>query len=172
MQDEAGAMRDTAADAAALAGLVRAAAESWDRGDGAGYGRLFTADSDYVAFDGTHLCGREANARHHQRLFDTVLRESRLVFEEVPEVRFLTPDVAVLHTIGSVVMPWQRRVAARRRSNQTMVAVREKDGCWRVAAFHNTRCRPMRLPEGAGLRVILCVMRLRMRVAAWLGAGG
>jgi hypothetical protein len=77
-----------------------------------------------------------------------------------------------MHTMGSVVMPWQRRVTARRRSNQTMVAVREADGCWRVAAFHNTRYRPMRLPEGAGLRAILGVMRLRTRVAAWFGAAG
>jgi uncharacterized protein (TIGR02246 family) len=154
-----------AADIAALAGLVRAMAEAWARGDGAGYGRLFAEDSDYVAFDGTHLRGRQANAEHHQRLFDTVLRGRRLVFEGEPVIRFLTPDVAVLHTMGSVVMPWQHGVTARRRSNQTMVAVREGDGGWRVAAFHNTRYRPTALPTGAMLRLILAIMRLRTRFA-------
>jgi uncharacterized protein (TIGR02246 family) len=152
------------ADLAALAGLVRAMADAWDRGDGAGYGRLFAEDCDYVAFDGTHLRGRDANAEHHQRLFDTVLRDTRLVFEGEPRTRFLAPDVALLHTMGSVVMPWQRGVTARRRSNQTMVAVREADG-WRVAAFHNTRVRPMPLPTGAMLGLILAVMRLRTRFA-------
>jgi uncharacterized protein (TIGR02246 family) len=129
-----------------------------------GYGRLFAEDCDYVAFDGTHLRGRQANAEHHQRLFDTVLRGTRLMFEGEPVIRFLAPDVAVLHTVGSVVMPWQREVTARRRSNQTMVAVRESGG-WRVAAFHNTRYRPTPLPTGAMLRLILAIMRLRTRFA-------
>jgi uncharacterized protein (TIGR02246 family) len=170
MQDDARGMRRQAADTAALAGLVRAMAEAWDRGDGAGYARLFAEDSDYVAFDGMHLRGRQANADHHQRLFDTVLRGTRLVFEGEPVVRFLAPDVAVLHTMGSVVMPWQRGVTARRRSNQTMVAVREADG-WRVAAFHNTRYRPTPLPTGAMLRPILAIMRLRTRFARWALTG-
>lgn len=54
-------------------------ANAWNSGDGEAYADLFAEDCDYVAFDGTHLSGRSANARHHQALFDTVLVGSRLV---------------------------------------------------------------------------------------------
>jgi hypothetical protein len=47
-----------------------------------------------------------------------VLKDSRLE-GEVESVRFLTPEVAVVHWTGSVAYPWQRRVvrwrAARAR---------------------------------------------------------
>jgi uncharacterized protein (TIGR02246 family) len=151
-------------DRAEIASLARRMTAAWNRGDGEVYAALFTDDSDYIAFDGTHLRGRTANARHHQALYDTVLRGSRLVFEGDPGIRFLAPDVAVMHAMGSVLLPWQDAVTARRRSNQTYVVVQRPEG-WRIAAFHNTRYRPTALPAGFGLKAILLVMRLRAALA-------
>ena len=136
--------------------MVRA----WNAGDGDAYAALFTKDCDYIAFDGTHLKGRQANASHHQDLFATVLKGSRMVFEGDPNVRFLAADVALMHAMGSVLMPWQSEVTAKRRSNQTYVVVRV-GGRWLVTAFHNTRYRPMRLPSGPALKMIMFFMRLR-----------
>jgi uncharacterized protein (TIGR02246 family) len=151
-----------AAEERRIRDLTRQLAEAWNRNDGAAYAALFTEDGDYVAFDGTHLKGREENARHHDRLFEGVLRGTRLVYEDV-SVRFLTEDVAVMHGYGSVLMPWQSTVAPRRRSLQTYVVVKQ-DGAWRIAAFHNTRVRP--LPTGFALRLITLMIRARARFSA------
>jgi uncharacterized protein (TIGR02246 family) len=151
-------------DRAEIASLARRMTAAWNRGDGEAYAALFTDDSDYIAFDGTHLRGRTANARHHQALYDTVLRGSRLVFEGDPEIRFIGPDVAVMHAMGSVLLPWQDAVTAKRRSNQTYVVVRRPEG-WRITAFHNTRYRPRGLPAGFALKAVLFAMRLRTVLA-------
>jgi uncharacterized protein (TIGR02246 family) len=161
----------TADDRSAIVDLMQWMTESWNAGDGAAYGELFTEDCDYVAFDGTHLKGREQNARHHQALFETVLKGSRLVFEGEPQIRFLTPDIAVMHAMGSVLMPWQDRVTPKRRSKQTYVLVRGHEGCWKITAFHNTRYRPLRLPSGHMLKLVLMFMRLRAAMAGPAGQG-
>lgn len=146
-------------DERTLRALVRHLEVSWNRNDGTDYASAFTEDCDYIAFDGTHLKGRKTNAEHHQLLFDTVLRGSRLKFENVT-VRFLSPTVALLHGDGSVLMPWQSKVAERRRSLQTYVCVK-KDKTWKIAAFQNVRVRPLTLPSGPTLRLILLFFELR-----------
>jgi uncharacterized protein (TIGR02246 family) len=151
------------ADERAILELTRHLAESWNRHDADAYASVFSDNSDYIAFDGTHLEGRNANARHHARLFESVLRGSRIVFEDVA-IKFLTTDVAVMHGMGSVLLPWQRAVTPGRRSLQTYVVVRQ-DGTWRIAAFHNVRVRPMRLPTGLGLRLIVLAMHARTVLA-------
>lgn len=150
-----------AASREAIVDLTRRMEHAWNTADGSAYAASFAPDSDYIAFDGTHLRGRDANARHHQRLFDSVLRNTRLVFESAPTVRFVADDVAVVHTMGSVLFPWQRHVTPQRRSNQTLVAVRRPEG-WRFTAFHNTRYRPTALPTGVPLKLILALFRARV----------
>ncbi len=61
---------------------------------------------------------------------------------DVESVRFITPNVAVVHLTGSVVEGWRQTMRRRRLSRQTMVVVR-RDGRWQVTAFHNTRVRPL-----------------------------
>ncbi|WP_158616709.1 SgcJ/EcaC family oxidoreductase [Corallococcus sp. CA054B] len=95
---------------------------------------------DYVAFDGSHIQGRQANAEAHQALFDGVLRGSQLD-GEVKSLRFLAPDVALIHTEGVIKLRWQRKAPKGRRSIQTMVAVK-REGVWFFTAFQNTRIQP------------------------------
>lgn len=148
----------------AIGALTGHLENAWNRNDGAAYASVFTDDSDYIAFDGTHVKGRAANAAHHQRLFDSVLRGSRLKFEHVT-VRLLTPEVALMHGDGAVLMPWHSEVVPKRRSLQTFVVV--KDGnVWRIAAFHNVRVRPLTLPGGVALTLLLAFFRLRTALAA------
>ena len=64
---------------------------------------------------------------------------------EAESVRHLREDAAVLHATGSVQMPWRASLPKRRLSRQTMVAVKTAGG-WRVAAVHNGRVRPVRIP--------------------------
>ncbi|NKY36871.1 SgcJ/EcaC family oxidoreductase [Nocardia speluncae] len=121
--------------------VLSRAALAWADNDATAYAAEFTADSDYVAFDGTHVRGREANRALHAGLFEGPLYGTRLE-GEIESIRFLTDDVAVAHMTGSVVFAWQSGIPRNRRSRNTWVLHRA-DGEWKVAAFHNTRVRPL-----------------------------
>ena len=121
------------------------ACDAWTRGDAHAYGDTFTPDVDYVPYDGSLVRGRQAVVDSHDRLFRGVLAGSALV-GEVESIRYVHPDVAIVHTMGSVLMPWRSKLPKRRLSRQTVIAVRTSEG-WRFTAFHNTRVRPVRIPE-------------------------
>jgi uncharacterized protein (TIGR02246 family) len=129
-------------DEAAVRDLYQEFMAAWNRGSGADLAAVFTQDGDLVGFDGTHLKGRQVIASHNQRLFDKWLKGTRLV-GQVTDVRFLGPDVAVLHAIGGTVLRGRRVPAPERDSIQTLVAARQAGGDWRLAAFQNTRLRIM-----------------------------
>ncbi|HZA73583.1 MAG TPA: SgcJ/EcaC family oxidoreductase [Propionibacteriaceae bacterium] len=129
-------------DERAIRALVDRMFDSWGRGDAVAYHADLTDDADYVSFDGSRR-GTADRIRSHENLFRTVLYGSRLT-GQVESVRFITPDVAVVHLTGSVWEGWRQRMRRRRLSRQTMVVVR-RDGRWQVTAFHNTGCGPCRL---------------------------
>jgi uncharacterized protein (TIGR02246 family) len=121
---------------AAIRALFERLLDAWGRGDGAAYGDLFTADADYIAFDGSQTRGSAEIAAAHQALFDGWLKGTRLT-GQVERIRSLGPDAAVLHATGGTLLPGRDRPV--RPSIQTLVAVREADGGWRFTAFHNCR---------------------------------
>ena len=132
------------ADKAAVRDLYQELMNGWNRGSGEAFAAVFTDDTDdgdLVAFDGTHFKGRGEIAPFHKELFEKWLKGTRLV-GEVKDVRFLSPDVALMHAVGSTVMRGKSEPSPERYSIQTLVATRE-DGEWRLAAFQNTRVRPM-----------------------------
>ncbi|QYJ16023.1 hypothetical protein Rxycam_01853 [Rubrobacter xylanophilus DSM 9941] len=126
---------------AAIRDLFEKLLEDWNRGDGEAYGSRFTDGADYITFDGTHIRGRAEISASHQRLFDGFLKGTRLT-GRIESLRFLGPDVALIHATGNTVMPGKSGPSPERRSIQTLVALR-RDGQWRFAAFHNTRVRPI-----------------------------
>ena len=128
-------------DEAAVRDLYRRLLDGWNEGSGAAFAAPFAEDGDLVAFDGTHFEGREEISSFHQELFDRWMKGTRLV-GEVTDVRFVGPDVAVVHAVGSTVMRGKTEPSPERDSIQTLVATREGDG-WRLAAFQNTRIRPI-----------------------------
>ena len=129
------------ADEAAVRDLYRRLLDGWNMGSGSAFAAPFAEDGDLVAFDGTHFKGREQIAPFHQELFDRWMKGTQLV-GEVKGVRFLGPDVAVMHAVGGTVMRGKFEPSPERDSIQTLVATRE-GGRWRFAAFQNTRVRPI-----------------------------
>jgi uncharacterized protein (TIGR02246 family) len=127
---------DAAQATADITALIKATVAAWDAGDGAAYAAGFTEDATYVTFVGTLYRGRDEIGRAHQALFDKFLKGSRLV-EEVLDVRFLGPDTAVVTSRGDVAKHGDR--LAKLAKVQTYTFVREADGRWRIAAFHNTK---------------------------------
>ncbi|WP_437276431.1 SgcJ/EcaC family oxidoreductase [Sorangium sp. So ce375] len=155
---------DRSTDEAAIRRMLEALGEAWAREGASAVDAFYTPDSDYVTFDGSWLRGREANRRVHEELFAGVLAGTRLVCE-IESVRFLGPDAAVVVSTGAVLWPWQKTTPASRRSRQMTVVVRGDDGRWRVAAFQNTRVRPLPPSDSLSMRLFAAV--LRVRLAFW-----
>ncbi|MCS6288680.1 MAG: SgcJ/EcaC family oxidoreductase [Nitrospira sp.] len=114
---------------------------AWNIGSGEAFAAPFGEDGDLIAFDGTHFKGRREIAPFHQQLFDTYLKETRLV-GQVTSVRFLSPDVALIHAVGGTVMRGKPAPSPERDSIQTLVATK-RAGEWCLVAFQNTRIRPI-----------------------------
>jgi uncharacterized protein (TIGR02246 family) len=129
------------ADEAAVRDLYQQLMDGWNRGSGEGFAAVLAEDGDLVAFDGTHFKGRKEIAPFHQQLFDKWMKGTRLI-GQVEDVRFLSPDVAVMHAVGRTVMCGKTEPSPERDSIQTLVATRQ-GGEWRLAAFQNTRVRLM-----------------------------
>jgi uncharacterized protein (TIGR02246 family) len=130
-----------AGDDASVRELYEQLMDAWNRGDGSAFAAVFAEDGDLVAFDGTHFRGREQIAASHQELFDRWMKGTRLI-GSVERLRFVSSDVAVMHALGNTIARRRSSPARQRASIQTLVAVRTSVG-WRLAAFHNTRVRPI-----------------------------
>jgi uncharacterized protein (TIGR02246 family) len=151
-----------------LSALFDRMCSAWTAGDALAYGACFTEDSDYVSYDGTHARGRIPMVDNHDRLFRGVLKDSALV-GDLESIRYLRPDVAILHATGSVLMPWRSTLPKRRLSRQTIVAVDTPDG-WRIAALHNGRVRPVTIPDPGSMPSR--ASQAMTRVACLLRIGG
>ncbi len=128
-------------DEAAIRDLYTELMDAWNKGSGEAFAATFDENGDLIGFDGTHFKGRKEIAPFHQQLFETYLKGTRLV-GQVTSVRFLSPDVALMHALGGTVMRGKSRPSPERDSIQTLVATK-RGGVWRLAAFQNTRVRPM-----------------------------
>ena len=120
--------------------------DAWNRNDAAAYAALFTPDGSYTTFMGTVYVGREDIERSHHMLFARFLKGSRM-FMRITSITFCDADVAVVLSRGDVGKKPPRSFS----KVQTFTVVREGDQ-WRIAAFHNTKRRP--LMEWFGFRML------------------
>jgi uncharacterized protein (TIGR02246 family) len=104
--------------------------------DTAAFGRLFTEDCDYVNVAGVHLKGVQGIAQRQAELFQkkTAVRTLTGV-----EVRFSTPDVAIVHATWDVTgrsRPTGKAVPVLKEiTTMTMV---KTNGKWLITAFQKT----------------------------------
>ena len=117
---------------------------AWTAGDATAYGACFTTDCDYVSYDGTRATGVGPMVANHDTLFRGVLSGSSLV-GQIEAIRYLGPDVALVHAFASVRVAWRRELPKRRLTRSTMVAVRSGTE-WRITAINNVRVRPVTIP--------------------------
>jgi uncharacterized protein (TIGR02246 family) len=124
-----------AADEAAIRALLQKCIEGWNKGSGEAFAAQFAEDSDFVTANGMHLKGRKQNASHHQQIFDTFFKGTRL-WAQVKSVRFLRPDVALVHTSGTILKPGESDASPEPVSIQTLT-VSKHGNEWLIDAFHN-----------------------------------
>ena len=125
-------------DEAAIRDLFERTNASW--GDADAYAAHFSDAADYIAFDGSRAKGRTAIAAMHRPLFVGILKGSRLT-GNITALRFLSPDIALIHSSGGVLRGRQKHLARSALSVQTVVAIK-REGRWQFVAFQNTRYRP------------------------------
>lgn len=131
------------ADEAAIRALLDLQISSWDAGDPIGYASAYMDPGDCVSFLGGHHRGREAIAASSEvpregSLVRRLLRGAHLRYE-LTDLRFITPDVAVIHASCGVAKG--SRLNRRNLRINTSVAVRTDNG-WLLAATQNTTHRP------------------------------
>lgn len=126
-----------AADEALIRESVKQMETGWNTKSGALFAKPFAEDADYVVINGMYIKGRAVIESAHQRIFDTIYKDTNLILT-VKQIRFLRPDVAVIHVEG-------RRTGATKELEQdamlTLLMTKEKQG-WLIAAFQNTAVAP------------------------------
>lgn len=125
----------------AVCGVLASLVDAWNDNDAEAYGRLFTEDATYTTFVGSHYQGRKDITDAHRALFAGFLKDTELA-DSILDIRFLTPDTAIVTGRGDTYTG-DRPAPGKLSKVQTYTFVREASGEWRVAAFHNTKRRPV-----------------------------
>ncbi|MFF1925957.1 SgcJ/EcaC family oxidoreductase [Streptomyces sp. NPDC058221] len=128
-------------DKAAITAVMAEMNLAWARNDADAYGALFTQDATYVTFVGTYYSGRADIVECHRALFAKFLKNTKLA-GQITDIRFCGPDTAVVTGRGDTYKGAAPK-ASKLSKVQTCTFVREADGQWRVAAFHNTQRKPL-----------------------------
>jgi uncharacterized protein (TIGR02246 family) len=135
----ADAPANDAADEAAVRENVRQMETGWNTKSGALFAKPFAADADYVVVNGMYLRGREAIEQSHQRIFDTIYKNSTLSIS-VKQIRFIRSDVAVVHVQG--VNKFRQGEETRETNSMITLVMSKEKGDWKIVAFQNTQIAP------------------------------
>ncbi len=120
-------------DEAAIRENVKQMESGWNAKSGPSFTKPFATDADYVIINGMHIRGHAEIEKGHQQIFDTIYKDTTVTLI-IKQIRFLRPDVALVHVSGHRESP-----QAELRADATMVMVMTKnDGSWKIASFQNT----------------------------------
>jgi uncharacterized protein (TIGR02246 family) len=109
--------------------------QAWNAGDGDAFAEPFAADADFVAIRGDLHTGRNAIAKGHQQIFDTIYAGSRVRYK-VLQARELGPEAILALARGSLDAP-SGPLAGEHASTATIVLLKRGDA-YEITAFHNT----------------------------------
>ena len=115
--------------------LIAELENAWNAGDGSAFAQPFAQDADFVNIRGEHFRTREAIAKGHQGIFNTIYKDS-VVRYQVAGVRAIAPGILLAHVKATLKAP-TGPLAGEHRSLFTVVLAQGQDA-WRIEAFHNT----------------------------------
>ncbi len=130
-------MQERDYDETTIRDVVTEMIDAWNRGDARDFAAAFAEDADFIAFEGTHLKGRQQIVAFHQPLFDAQLHGTRLE-AGVNFVRFLGPSLAIMYTWATTTLAGQTNASNSRDSMQLFVMTR-RSGEWLCEAMLNAR---------------------------------
>jgi uncharacterized protein (TIGR02246 family) len=137
--NSARAAQSSSADEAAIRQVVKQVEDAWNAHDGKAFAAPFAADADYVVVNGNYIKGRDAIEAGHTQIFTTIYKNSHNV-GTVKSIRFLRPDVAIVHVEWNLEFSMGGETKKSHAMN-TMIMAKE-GGKWSIAAFHNTPVQP------------------------------
>jgi uncharacterized protein (TIGR02246 family) len=144
---ECAARAQSKSDEDAVRNIPQAFAAAWAKHDGQQLARIMSDDVDFVNVGADWLRGRADFALYHSRLLSVRFKEATLTPLEI-SVRFLRPDMAVLH--------WSWRIEGDRNFDMTprkprfglFTMIAEKKGAdWLVTVAQNTNRIPPPHPD-------------------------
>jgi len=142
----------TKLDEEAVRKLPEAFADAWAKHDGHELARIMADDVDFVTVGATWLHGRPDFEKYHSRLLSGRFRESTITPLQTA-VRFLRPDIAVVHWSWIVAGDKNPDGSFRQRRYGMMTMVAEKhNGTWLVVVSQNDNSLPGLPPEFEGIK--------------------
>jgi uncharacterized protein (TIGR02246 family) len=125
-------------DESAVRDVLAEYAVAWNGRDMAAFNHLFTENCDYVNVAGVHWKGVQEIVQRQGELFQKRLKSAVRTLTGV-EVRFSTPDVAVVHATWDVT-GWSRPTggAVPVLKEITTITMVKTNGKWLITAFQST----------------------------------
>lgn len=117
---------------------------AWNSQDASGMASLFTDNGNVVGFDGSENNGKEQIDKEMNKIFKDH-KTARFVWK-VREVRFFSPDIALLRAVVGMILPGEKHITPERNAVQSLVAVQENKK-WKIALFQNTPAQYHGRPE-------------------------
>jgi uncharacterized protein (TIGR02246 family) len=128
----------------AIRSLYQQFIDAWNRRSAQDFAALVAEDGNVVGFDGSQLNGRTAIKAELERIFKE--HQTAPYLTKVQEVRFLTPDIAVLRAIVGMMRQDQTDINPAVNAVQSLIAIRHNDQ-WQIALFQNTPAQFHGRPE-------------------------
>lgn len=126
-------------DENAVRQIVKSVEAGWNAHDGKAFAAPFASDADYVIVNGMHIKGRDAIEKGHVGIFTTIYKDSRNA-ATIKSLRFLRPDVAVVHVEWN--LEFKANGETRKGHAMNTMIMTKDNGRWSIAAFHNTPVMP------------------------------
>lgn len=122
-------------DEAKVRALYRQMLDGWNKRSATEIAALYTDESHVVGFDGSQMNGRVEIQSTMSQIFAD--HQTAAYVGKIREVRFLSPEVAILRAVAGMVPPGKSDINPAVNTLQTLVAAKQ-DGAWRIALYQNT----------------------------------
>src|SRR5690348_5427984 len=116
----------------------------WNKQDAGGMAALFAKNGNTVGFDGSQMNGQAQIQAELAAVFAN--HKTAAYVWKVEEVRFLSPQIALLRAIVGMIPPGKKEIDPATNAIQSLVAVLESD-TWKIALFQNTPAQFHGRPE-------------------------
>jgi len=141
----------TKLDEEAVRNLPQVFVAAFNKHDGHQLAQTMSEDIDFVTVGAWWLHGKSDFKKYHTRLLNGRFRGNKIDLLQVA-VRFLRPDIAIVHWSWTGAGDKNPDGTARKRRYGMMTMVAEKQsGRWLVVASQNDDSFPGRAPESEGI---------------------
>ena len=124
--------------------LYRQLLEGWNNQDAHAFAATFAEDGNCVGYDGSLMNGLAEIEMTLSGIFAN--HKTAAYIAKVREIRFLSPQVAILRAVVGMIPPGKTELNPERNAIQSLVA-NFADNQWRIALFQNTPARFDGRPE-------------------------